>query len=54
MIKIPEHLNKYVEIEEVTGKLLVAKKIPKEHEFEVNLIKKTFEKAMDTTDLSEY
>jgi bifunctional DNA-binding transcriptional regulator/antitoxin component of YhaV-PrlF toxin-antitoxin module len=54
MLVIPKHLREYVEIEEGTGKLLVADNIPKEHEFEVKLIKKGYETAMDPEDLTEY
>ena len=54
MLRIPNHLRDYVDIEEVTGKLLVADKIPKEYELEVELIKQSYDRVMDTAELTEY
>lgn len=54
MLVIPKHLREYVYIEEVTGKLIVSDKIPKEYEFEVKLIKQSFEKSLDPEIFSEY
>lgn len=54
MLRIPEHLREYVDIEEVTGKLLVADKIPKEYELEVGLIKQSYDMITDSDELTEY
>ena len=53
MVRIPSHLHKYVWIEEITGKLVVSDDLPKEHEFEVKLLKKNFDKIYTQFNIAE-